>query len=118
MYQCKSVERDNDVIWRQSGVDYTPGATSVPVQCGGTKDTLTLLPSEKSIELRIFSDWTFVEAYFQRGRVAITKTAAMSDATKLLLTSTAHVAADVSAFPMKSIWVDPAAVRDAPRVYH
>ena len=99
-------------------IDYTPGATTVPVECGGTQDTLTLLPSESSIELRIFSDWTFIEAYFQRGRVAITKSAGMSEDTKLLVTSTTDVTADISAFPMKSIWVDPAAVRSAPRVYH
>ena len=41
----------------------------------------------------------------------------MSEDTKLLVTSTADVTADVSAYPMKSIWVDPATVRNAPRVY-
>merc|ERR1719502_1781022 len=52
-------------------VDYTPPTDDaasyyeVPVSCGGKKDTLRLLPSESSLELRIFSDWTFIEAYFQ-----------------------------------------------------
>ena len=87
-----------------------------------------------------FADWTFVEAYFQRGRVAITAKAAFSPDTVASLTSNVTVAADVSLsvegvdsemrlftrlasceqvslFPMKSIWVDPDKVRAAPRVY-
>jgi len=100
-------------------VDYTPGATTVPVECGGTKDTLTLLPSESQLELRLFFDWTFVEAYFQRGRVAITKTAAIGASDDVWLHGpSATVRADATAYPIKSIWVDAGTVRSAPRVYH
>eukprot|EP00316_Scyphosphaera_apsteinii_P000801 CAMPEP_0119304042 /NCGR_PEP_ID=MMETSP1333-20130426/5366_1 /TAXON_ID=418940 /ORGANISM="Scyphosphaera apsteinii, Strain RCC1455" /LENGTH=526 /DNA_ID=CAMNT_0007306853 /DNA_START=97 /DNA_END=1677 /DNA_ORIENTATION=+ len=99
-------------------IEYTPAAATVPVACGNVRDTLTLLPSEKNVELRIFSDWTFIEAYFQQGRVSMTKAADMSETTALMLTSTTTIHADASAFPIKSIWVDPAAVLSAPRIYH
>lgn len=98
-------------------VEHTPGAPSVPVECGGTKDVLPLVPGEKTLELRVFADWTFVEAYFQQGRVAITKTAAMSSEMGGYLTSTSAVTAAAAVYPMKSMWVDEAAVRSAPRVY-
>jgi len=49
-------------------IAFTPGAATVPVVCGGTKDTLTLLPDEKTVELRLFADWTFIEAFFQWSR--------------------------------------------------
>ena len=98
-------------------VDYTPGATSVPVDCGGTKDTLTLLPSEKTVELRIFTDWTFIEAYFQQGRVAITKKIATTPSTGMFFTTSAPLTVDAKAFSMKDIWVDEKAVRASPRVY-
>jgi hypothetical protein len=40
----------------------------VPVNCGGTADTLRLLPGESSVELRLFNDYTIVEAFFQKVR--------------------------------------------------
>mmetsp|Transcript_643 Transcript_643/g.2249 ORF Transcript_643/g.2249 Transcript_643/m.2249 type:complete len:403 (+) Transcript_643:532-1740(+) len=98
-------------------VNYTAGAANASVACGGVRDSLPLLARETSVELRVFADWTFVEAYFQRGRVAITAKAAFSPDTVASLTSNVTVAADVSLFPMKSIWVDPDKVRAAPRVY-
>ena len=45
------------------------------VACGETVDSLQLLARETSLELRVFADWTFVEAYFQGGRVAMTAAA-------------------------------------------
>ena len=57
-------------------VAFTPNTNAsaamyaVPVTCGKTTDMLTLLTSEKTLEIRVFSDWTFFEAYFQQGRVA------------------------------------------------
>jgi len=90
----------------------------VPVVCGTTKDTLRLTSSETTVEIRAFSDWTFVEAYFQQGRTAMTVVGGLGDTTGLSLTSTeALTAASVSAYPMKGIWTTPEAVRKAPRVY-
>ena len=59
-------------------VDYVPGAQNVSVSCGNLKDVVPLLPSEKTFEIRIYSDATFLEAYFQRGRSAMTQVSGMS----------------------------------------
>jgi sucrose-6-phosphate hydrolase SacC (GH32 family) len=104
-------------------VDYTPPIDDdasyyeVPVSCGGKKDTLRLLPSEKSLEIRVFSDWTFLEAFFQQGRVAMVVNNAMSDNTDYSLTASVPMTADATVYPMKSIWVEPEEVRKQPRVY-
>eukprot|EP00912_Choanoflagellata_sp_UC4_P001140 UC4_evm1s708 len=48
-------------------VHYTPNTNisapyhEVSVSCGKLIDTLRILPNEKTIELRIFADWTFLE---------------------------------------------------------
>jgi sucrose-6-phosphate hydrolase SacC (GH32 family) len=105
-------------------VDYTPPSNAsapyyeVPVSCGDAKDTLRLLPSEKTLEIRVYSDWTFVEGYFQKGRAAITRTAALNDAMDIALASTAPVTVEsANAYPIKGIWTSPHEVRKAPRVY-
>lgn len=89
----------------------------VAVQCGSVKDMLRLLPDEKTIEFRVFSDATFVEVFFQAGRVAMTVPLALSEDSRVALTSTISVNADVTAYPMKGIWVSPEDVRKQPRVY-
>jgi len=110
----------------QCTVSYTPPSSDlggsayyeVPVQCGSTKSTLRLLSTEKQVEIRAFSDWTFMEVYFQKGRVAMTAVNAMNDNTGISLSSTADVTATgVAAYPMQSIWVSEEAVRKAPRAY-
>jgi len=88
------------------------------VGCGGVRDTLRLLGSETVVSLRIFSDATFVEAYFQNGRVAITEVAALHEASSIALTSSATTKVrSAVAYPMESIWTTPQAVREQPRVY-
>lgn len=90
----------------------------VPVQCGGKWDTLRIVAGERTVEVRVYADYTFIEAYFQKGRVAMTVSAGLNDDSELALTATAPVvAASVHAYPIKSIWVTPEAVRKAPRVY-
>ena len=107
-------------------IEFTPPADAskaydVPVTCGGYKDTLTLVPGEVSVELRIFLDWTMVEVYFQQGRVAMTAALAMDDSTAVALTSAdppaALATADVEVYPMKSIWTTADAVRKQKRVF-
>lgn len=113
-------------------VQYTPPTNAsvpfhnVPVTCGGATDVLRLLPTEKTLEIRLFSDWNFVEAFFQRGRVAMTVPSTLpqyptglSDLADLALTVTgaAVTAAAVDVFPMKGIWASPEQVKAAPRVY-
>ena len=89
-----------------------------------------MLPSETSFEIRIFSDATLLEVFFQRGRAVMTVAAAMSAATELVVHAAAAPAAaaaaaaavetigiNATAWPMRGIWVTPDAVREAPRVY-
>jgi hypothetical protein len=93
----------------QCSIEYTPATNAsaayyeVPVTCGGTTDTLRLLPSEKSVELRVFSDHSFIEAFFQRGRVAMTVPSTLgqpdsgylSDAADMGVVTTVAMEADV-----------------------
>jgi hypothetical protein len=124
-----------DTSYLQCSVTYTPPTNEsapyyeVPVKCGGATDTLRILRSEKSLELRIFSDWSFVEAFFQRGRVAITthsvlpqlagnRGPGLNDTADWALKSTADItASDVHIYPMQDIWAKPDKIRAAPRVY-
>lgn len=92
---------------------------AVNVSCADLTTTLRLLPSETTLDLRVFTDATFLEAYFQSGRVAMTVKCdsvvagniavfALGDPLRL---------ASLAAFPLKSIWVDSDVVREAPRLY-
>ena len=54
-------------------VAYIPGATNVSVTCGKLTDTVPLLPGETTFEIRVYSDATFIEAFFQQVS-AITRT--------------------------------------------
>jgi len=105
-------------------VDYTPPVNTsapyyeVPVSCGPVKDTLRLLTSETILELRIFSDWTFIEAFWQKGRTAMTTVASLSDKSKISLSSSSPlIVQSAAAYPLKGIWKTPDEVRNAPRVY-
>ena len=92
---------------------------TVPVSCNDRHDTLRLLPSEKQLELRIYSDWTFVEAFFQKGRVAMTAKQPLDAESTVQLTSNFAVTArKVNVYPIRQIWTSAAAVREAPRVYN
>ncbi|KAJ8612523.1 hypothetical protein CTAYLR_003732 [Chrysophaeum taylorii] len=103
----------------------------LPVACGAARDVLRLLDDETSVDLRIFVDATFVEAYFQNGRVAITRScsdppvsrdADISVAATPVATTDARSPTSVRlrtlhAYSLNSIWVDADTVRAAPRVY-
>ena len=105
-------------------IDYKPQTNhsapfnELPVECGSSSDTLRVLPTETSISLRVFLDATFIEAFFQRGRVAITEVVALTDATQIAITASADAKLrSAVVYPIKSIWVSPEEVRNAPRVY-
>jgi len=92
----------------------------------GAFQTLVLMPSETDLELRVFSDWTMIEAFFQRGRVAVTVASAggntpMDDTTGLALTAEPPgvpvTATAATVYPLKPIWTTPDAVRKQKRVY-
>jgi hypothetical protein len=98
-------------------VDYVPGTQNVSVSCGNLKDIVPLLPSEKTFEIRIYSDATFLEAYFQRGRSAMTQVSGMSPKTELSIVADNGVKVEAQAWPIKGIWTTSEAVRAQPRVY-
>ena len=98
-------------------VDFVPGARNVSVSCGGTTDVVPLLPAETTFEIRLYADATFVEAYFQHGRAAMTVVSAMSADTELAIVAPPAAAVQATAWPVKGIWTTPEAVRAAPRVY-
>ena len=93
----------------------------VPVSCGRLQDSLRVLTAQSTVRLRVFFDATFLEAYFENGRVAMTLDAALSSgAPKLALTSTipSMQVQSAAVYSMRSIWTTAEAVRRAPRVYH
>jgi sucrose-6-phosphate hydrolase SacC (GH32 family) len=99
-------------------VDYVPGAKNVSVSCGGTKDIVPLLPTEKTFEIRMYSDATFLEAYFQQGRAAMTIVSKMDAKSELSISSLpVGVPVEATSWPIKGIWTTPEAVRKQPRVY-
>ena len=79
---------------------------------------LRLLPTEKLIEVRIYADHTFVEVYFQNGRVAITSVVELDDKASVTLSTAGNAAeAEAVVYKIKPIWVTPEAVRNTARVY-
>ncbi|CAE8597216.1 unnamed protein product, partial [Polarella glacialis] len=109
-------------------IDYAPSANSaaafyeVPVTCASNTQNFTqslrLLASEKTLEIRIFIDWTFMEAFFQKGRATLTFHGALDDLTGISVASSAAATVQsMSVYPMKSIWTSPEEIRKMPRVY-
>lgn len=106
-------------------------ATSNVAACDDVSAELLLLDNETALDLRVFVDATFVEAYFQNGRVAMTVSCAttpLAKSTDVSLFATAEIyqapsaadgAAHLSAYvySLRSIWVDPSVVENAPRIY-
>ena len=88
---------------------------------GSRSDTLKLLPGEERLTLRVFTDRTVVEAYFNDGRVAITSgvNAAMVQAGSPQIVAYATAAgalASAEAWRMGSIWVSKEQVLATPRL--
>ena len=91
---------------------------AVPVACGELRDSLPLLGSEEILEIRIFIDVTFVEVFFARGRVAFTAALAVGRTADVSVTTTADLTAErLVAYPIRSPWVTPEAVRTQRRVF-
>ena len=71
------------------------------------------------LQVRIFTDVTFVEAFFGGGRAAMVVVGSFDNSSSVALTSTAPVdAAQADVYAMNGIWTSPDAVRKAPRVYN
>ena len=116
---------------QQSAGPYTVTVGAMQNRSGtvfNTTDTLQLLPAnvaggDTSVELRVFVDNTVVEAYWQGGRVAMTiplPTPAAPITMGGEAGADAYVASfggavdvtSASAWPVKSIWVDPGRVEN------
>ena len=82
-------------------------------------DTLRLLPSDKSITLRAFTDLGVLEVYWMDGRVAITSpfdVKAGGGNGVQIFTSVDQQLVDAKAWEMGSIWVSREEVLATPRV--
>ena len=107
---------------KHAGFGYVPGRDTCtsgvrkpqPAPAGGDYSaTLALLPSDTTLELRVFVDNTFLEAYFMDGRVAITATlhGSSPEAGVALFAANSTVTANAaSVWHVNSIWVSPADV--------
>eukprot|EP00435_Cladocopium_sp_Y103_P016885 s2795_g4.t1 len=107
------------VLRADEEVFYEPVESKLDVDaiCGDIKAPLRLLADEKSLEIRIFADATFLEVFFQGGRLAMTVPFAPAISSELMISSTVETSAEVSAYAMKSIWVNEDYVRKQSRVY-
>lgn len=101
-------------------VDYKPSTdhiSSVTVGGGGHQDTLKLLSTDKTIDMRIYVDKTFAEAYWMNGRVAMTaKTGTTSEAGMSVTSDAAVTLNSATAWSVGSIWVTPEEVKATPRL--
>ena len=110
-------DRSRNVTGTEFFVEYVPGKPTVSVGSGGATDVLQLLPADKTIELTLYVDNTFTEAFWQGGRVAMTTVTPSSgghdDAT--VGASQPGVSASATAWSVDSIWVSPEEVKYTPR---
>jgi sucrose-6-phosphate hydrolase SacC (GH32 family) len=99
-------------------VDYVPDADTVTVGVdGGVSDKLKLSPSDKTIDMRLFVDNTFTEAYWMGGRVAMTTTTKANKAAGMSVSAdkAGITLANAKAWKVGSIWVTPEDVIATPR---
>merc|ERR1711870_16727 len=83
----------------------------------GHYDTLSLLPDDKTIDLALFVDNTFTEAFWMDGRVAmtiVTRTSGGGDDVTFAANATG-VSVSATAWEVGSIWVTPEEVKRTPR---
>lgn len=108
------------VDYRPPPVESSAATYDVPVSCGDVKDTLRLAAHETTLSVRVYSDATMLEVFFQHGRAAMTIALAqpLDDDSLLALGSNAPIAVQAAAvYPLKTIWTSADAVRKQPRVY-
>jgi len=105
-------------------VDYVPpkdGSSVSTVTVGGPSktDKLKLLASDKSIDIRLYVDITFTEAYWMGGRVAMTATTPQTQKDVADVTVSADQSGvkllSAKAWSVGSIWVTAEEVKKAPR---
>ena len=98
-------------------VEYKPSESRVQVGSGGARDTLNLLPADEAIDLTLYIDNTFTEAFWMGGRVAmtvVTKTSSGDDDVTVG-SSQPGVSFSATAWEVGAIWVTAEEVRRMPR---
>eukprot|EP00937_MAST-01D_sp_MAST-1D-sp2_P003400 g3400.t1 len=98
-------------------IRFMPNSSEVDVAGGGTAARLRLSPSDATLELRVFVDNVFSEAYWQGGRVAMTVPTPANAVCDVSVSADAAGARLLSAvvYGVKSIWVAPGDVLRTPR---
>ena len=98
-------------------IDYDPSSPKVLVGSGGTTDMLSLLPDDKTIDLTLYVDNTFAEAFWMNGRVAMTiDTPTSGGADDVTIgADKPGVTVSATAWEVGSIWVTPDEVKQTPR---
>ena len=98
-------------------VEYVPSASTVQVGSGGTTDTLSLLPGDETINVTLYVDNTFTEAFWMDGRVAMTIVTATSGGNDDVTVGASQpgITATATAWEVGSIWVTPEVVKQTPR---
>ena len=115
---CRPVPEPNGILCTVHFVPQLRSSsayTEAQVRCGVSIDTLRILASETTLDIRIFSDNTFAEIFFQKGRVAMTLAAAFDATAEVSVLSTASAVAEVKVFPISTAWTGLREVREAPR---
>lgn len=82
----------------------------------GMVDTVTMLPSDTTISIRIFLDTNVGEVYFMGGRVAMTVQIPTSAYDVTVMASEAAPLINASSWQMGSIWVTKDEVLATPRL--
>ena len=98
------VERDGDNVWTEMEVGMLTEDPYVSI-----KDTLKMLDSDNTLELRLFLDHEITEAYWQGGRVAMTVPSPLTNATSVILSTDSAGATlnvdNVTIWNMKPAWI-------------
>jgi len=87
---------------------------------GEVSEELRLASAETTLQLRVFTDHTLTEVFFQRGRVAITLGSTRLRGVDRLAMYAAGATIELEralVFPLRPIWTEPEAVAAAPRVF-
>jgi sucrose-6-phosphate hydrolase SacC (GH32 family) len=117
---CGSSNDGIDCMISWNGGNASAPFVDVPVNCGGVRDTIRVLSTEKDFEIRVYSDTTFLEVFLQQGRTAMTvKNIMIDDIDYTLKSSTSNglTVKTATVWPIGNPWVTPEDVRNAPRVY-
>ena len=115
--KLKFVYNTAQTMWRPplDAVGSTSGVRSPSKLLGGKTDTLRLSPHEKTLSLRVYVDNDMAEAFWQHGRVVMTRQAAPTEEAGIALHAIdGAVVEQADVWRVNDIWVAPEAVLRTP----